>query len=303
MLSRAWIWRVAFHGVVTRLPPTSRHSSPAPGGPTPRTGDEISICGRHFHTGAKVVLWNDPHGFDAYRTHSGPPRDAPDRLVRYGSSRRAQPPGDGAPGRSSGWEVSELAEVVTQVVLHYDAAGTSRKCFEILHEVRGLSCHFLLDLDGIIYQTLDVMERAWHAGIANARSVGIEIANIGAYPAERTLATRHRRTYPDRPVPPAHSPVRGNVQGADLVQYPFTDEQYDALGKLVAALCRVLDIPAAAPRDPDGGIRSAVLESEQAIRDFEGILGHFHVYAEKVDPGPAFDWDRLFRALAGYGVR
>src|SRR5262245_16050910 len=35
----------------------------------PRQGDEIVVCGQYFHTGgAKVVLWTDPGGFDAYRT-------------------------------------------------------------------------------------------------------------------------------------------------------------------------------------------------------------------------------------------
>ena len=33
-----------------------------------RKGDEIVICGQYFHTGAPVVLWTDPGGYDAYRT-------------------------------------------------------------------------------------------------------------------------------------------------------------------------------------------------------------------------------------------
>jgi N-acetyl-anhydromuramyl-L-alanine amidase AmpD len=37
----------------------------------------------------------------------------------------------------------------------------------------------MLDLDGTIYQTLDLKERASHATIANSRSIGIEIANMG----------------------------------------------------------------------------------------------------------------------------
>jgi hypothetical protein len=53
--------------------------------------------------------------------------------------------------------------------------------FKVLHDVRGLSVHFMLDLDGTIYQTLDLKERAWHATTSNSRSVGIEMANIGAY--------------------------------------------------------------------------------------------------------------------------
>src|SRR5881394_2608917 len=45
------------------LPACSR-----PGAELPRRGDEIMVCGRLFHTGAPVVLWTDPGGYDAYRT-------------------------------------------------------------------------------------------------------------------------------------------------------------------------------------------------------------------------------------------
>src|SRR6187551_479485 len=33
-----------------------------------RSGDEIMVCGQLVHTGAPVVLWTDPGGYDAYRT-------------------------------------------------------------------------------------------------------------------------------------------------------------------------------------------------------------------------------------------
>src|ERR1043166_7848094 len=42
--------------------------APRPGAELPRRGDEIMVCGRLFHTGAPVVLWTDPGGYDAYRT-------------------------------------------------------------------------------------------------------------------------------------------------------------------------------------------------------------------------------------------
>ena len=32
-----------------------------------RSGDEIMVCGQLYHTTAKVVLWTDPGGYDAYR--------------------------------------------------------------------------------------------------------------------------------------------------------------------------------------------------------------------------------------------
>src|SRR3954453_11354583 len=33
-----------------------------------RHGDEIVIAGQLYHTGAPIVLWTDPGGYDAYRT-------------------------------------------------------------------------------------------------------------------------------------------------------------------------------------------------------------------------------------------
>ena len=85
--------------------------------------------------------------------------------------------------RGGGWDLPLLQSVVDQFVLHFDDCGSSRTCFQMLQDDRDLSVHFMLDLDGTIYQTLDLKERACHATTSNDRSVGVEIANIGAYPA------------------------------------------------------------------------------------------------------------------------
>ncbi len=269
--------------------------------PGPRTGDEVRVCGELFHTGTRVVLWDDPGGYDAtlrrcfFHPGRAAPSRAPGRIARYGRRRGAPPPGEPFP-------VETLRSLVTQIVLHYDAAGTSRRCFEVLQDIRGLSCHFLLDLDGTVYQTLDLRERAWHAGSANDRSVGVEIANIGAYRDRAAV----ERWYARHPLPSGagggRGLVRGSVKGRDLWQHDFTDAQYRALGRLVAALCRVLDVPPAFPRDARGRVIAATLPPGEA-REFRGILGHLHLSPGKIDPGPAFDWERLFAALGRGGVR
>lgn len=170
-----------------------------------RRGDEIVVAGRMFHTGVPVVLWTDPGGYDAYRTEKrfvpwakaawrAPAKneDSPDSPARFGvrfAPRPERGETDTAPltadeferVRGGGWDLELLRQHVDQFVLHYDVCGTSRQCFRVLHDFRGLSVHFMIDIDGTIYQTLDVKEKAWHATIANNRSVGVEIANMGAY--------------------------------------------------------------------------------------------------------------------------
>ena len=199
----------------------------------------------------RVVLWSEPNGF---------------RATKYGE-RRGE---------------------VRQIVLHYDAAGTSAQCFKVL-ERRGLSCHFLVDLDGTVYQTVDTSARAYQAGTFNDGSVGIEIANVGAYAKREEVERLHpippgvaRPAYV--PPPARRGPLRGRIHGTDLWQHDYTDAQYEALGHLVAALCGALDIPAQAPRE------AGVLPSPAA---WHGIVGHYHLTTDKLDPGPAFDWDRF----------
>jgi N-acetyl-anhydromuramyl-L-alanine amidase AmpD len=273
-------------------------ASVAPGDPVNLIGDEISIAGRLFHTGTRVVRWTEPGGFDAYRLHRHAepeivaPADEPERTARFDTFRGGLDPATAARVRERGFDLPDLCRVVRQVVLHYDAAGSASKCFTILHDRRGLSCHFLLDLDGTVYQTLDVKERAWHAGPANDRSVGIEIANLGAYPDREALG-------PSGPGEP--EPERGRIRGRELWQRPFTDAQYEALSRLVFALCRVLAIPAVAPRDAAGRVIENDLPPVEEMIRFPGLVAHFHVSAAKVDPGPAFDWDRLFLEIGRWG--
>jgi N-acetyl-anhydromuramyl-L-alanine amidase AmpD len=261
-----------------------------------------------------VVLWNDPRGYDAYRLE--PRFGDGDREPRanYGSFRRQLPDQLRARVQDRGWTLEELQEVVHLFVLHYDVAGTSRHCFEILHDQRNLSVHFLLDLDGTIYQTLDLKERAWHATIANDHSVGIEIAHPGAYPAADHPAfttwygedeSGPRMLFPPGigdpglrdpdyvPRPARPEQVRGSIHGRDYWQYDFTEEQYTALAKLTATLSRVFPrIRLQVPRDGDGRVRNEDL-SPDALHAFEGLVGHLHVQANKQDPGPALRWDLL----------
>ena len=296
-----------------------------PGDPAMRSGDEIVVCGRMFHTTTPVVLWTDAGGYDAYRVerHFGPfdkanePPNGTDAVKtpnRYGSRQRLLPEPERIRIRAEGWDLPTLQRLVDQFVIHFDARGTSRRCYEVLHDLRGLSVHFMLDLDGTLYQTLDLKESARHATIANARSIGIEVANIGAY----AVGTSNPISNWYQPLPGGGVQIRlpatdgepksllsidlrparpnlivGEIQGKQLEQYDFTPPQYEALIKLTASLARVFPkIKLDYPRDPEGRLLTKKLSPAEYAR-YQGVLGHYHVQLDKVDPGPAFEWDRV----------
>ncbi len=302
--------------------------SARPGEPLRRTGDEIVVCGQLFHTGTPVVLWTDPGGYDAYRTERrfGPwnaagyestklnsKEIAGNGPARYGIRQKQIDDATFERIRGGGWDLPTLQNCVDQFVIHYDVCGTSRMCFRTLQDERGLSVHFMLDLDGTIYQTLDLKERAWHATRSNDRSIGIEIANMGAYQNlslirewySRDADGRLRITIPhrfgdgglrmtDKVFRPARNePIDGEIQGLKVRQYDFTPEQYAALTKLTATLCTVFPkITCDAPRQADGRVINHVLTDSQWAT-YQGVLGHYHVDRNKLDPGPAFDWGKV----------
>jgi N-acetylmuramoyl-L-alanine amidase len=303
-------------------------TAPRIGSIAPRTGDEIVAAGKYIHTGTPVVLWTDPGGYDAYRVERRfSPLDEADWKTsqekvkgldmpnRYNMRKTGLTEVEIERLRGGGWDLPTLQRIVDQFVIHFDACGTSRQCFKVLHDIRCLSVHFMLDLDGTIYQTLDLKERAWHATTANSRCVGIEIANMGCYADvaksplpdwyQENADGRVRITIPEKygdggirtpnfvGRPARNESVNGVIQGKELCQYDFTPEQYRALTHLVAVLCTTFPkIKCDYPRDADGKLIPRKLDDAD-LEKYKGILGHYHIQTDKTDPGPALDWDKL----------
>ncbi len=308
-----------------------------PGKHIDKPDDAIIAGGEYFRIGTPVVTWLDVGGFNAYRvdkqfapweeatwdafkdtvpSYGGPQRYGW-RIDRFNNG-RADFTEEEIEAVRRNWPLDKLRDVVDQFVIHYDVCGTAGVCFDVLHDRRFLSVHFMLDVDGTIYQSLDLQERAWHAGTANSRSVGIEITNIGAYPVDgdnpfdRWYASDEKGTYvtipnPDDPRKQQRrpgkyytarpDPVTGTINGSELVMYDLTDEQYDALIKLTAGLIRVFPkIENDYPRDADGNLIVDELSDEE-FAEFAGLIGHFHETNGKTDPGPAFDWERVRKGV------
>lgn len=77
------------------------------------------------------------------------------------------------------------------VVLHYTGMDSAEAALDRLCDPRAeVSAHYVVGLDGRVWQLVDEARRAWHAGRArwgrtldvNSRSVGIEIVNPGLGP-------------------------------------------------------------------------------------------------------------------------
>jgi N-acetyl-anhydromuramyl-L-alanine amidase AmpD len=280
--------------------PAAAAADAAPAPSAAPENDAIVVAGRRFSIGTRVVSWDEPPYFSAYARTPRFDADAP-----AGAGLRFRPGRAGIEGRP---ELASVQHAVDQLVLHFDVCGASDRCFRVLHDVRKLSVHFLLDVDGTLYQTLDLRDQAWHATKANPRSVGVEIANIGAYPTDDAQAL-----WDWYGVEPGAASARvadggvegdadvafvaGVVQGQRLVQAEFTPAQMDALVKLAAGLSRALPrIRPDAPRDAAGRVVDAAL-GDAEFAAFQGILGHFHVQTNKVDPGPAFRWEEFLSAV------
>ncbi len=258
--------------------------------PSASPGSSIIVGGQPFEVGRPVVLWSDPQGFDAYQVRcidqSGGCCDTDSKRygVRKGVERRG---------------LDELRGVVSQLVLHFDGCVNSRSCFKSMHNRSrpagsagcGLSAHFMIDADGTIYQTLDLVERAYHAEEANSVSVGVEICNRG-----RVDQTEWPKLPPDYRTRPTRDVV---INGSHHLAYEFRPEQYDAIIALARTLLRVFPrIKPIIPERDDGQPSTDTLPDP--VR-FAGILGHLHVdlQKQKWDPG-ALDWKRILRALNGF---
>src|SRR5699024_10191103 len=107
-----------------------------------RSGDEIVVAGQFFHTGAPVVLWFAPNGYDAYRQarwFDKRPNKASEYKPAEKNSHYYVPFHYGIRDvnswskselyklRRGQWALGQLRGVINKIVLHYDACGTSQR--------------------------------------------------------------------------------------------------------------------------------------------------------------------------------
>lgn len=158
----------------------------------------------------------------------------------------------------------------TQIVLHW--TGTENPPLRVYENLKQskLSVHYVISVEGLIYQFADEEHVTYHAGPANETSIGIEIICQGLW--HRDLVTK-RAQY--------NATVHGQM--VTILDY------YPAQGRTVLDLCSWITDRWQIPRvvaDPNN------LDVLPDWQQFKGVLGHCHIAKSKPDPGP-----RILEAL------
>lgn len=254
------------------------------------TNTSIVVCGKKFDIGTNVILWNDSGGFNAYDTsryvyqeqdrQTGKMQTTIVEGKRYDSRAFFGTP-----------DLKKLQNIITQFVLHHSGLYRAKDTFTTLHCQRRLSVHFILDDDGTLYQTLDLVEKAWQAGSNNKMSVGIEIDS-------RAVASRFPEAYGEnnrlkyKVLPRLKRLDKINNQWC--LGYEYNDKQYSTLIRLGAALIQIFpQIVADFPRTSTGKIIKSELLNPTAYR---GFIGHYNITSTKIDP-ISFDHERFLRGV------
>lgn len=195
-------------------------------------------------------------------------------------------------------ELDMLGEALYQVALHHDVTTSATDTYSVLC-TRGLSTHFVVNYDGVLYQMMDPYHTAWATGENNNMCVAIDMNNP-VYPELRDIdpAAGKREIY------------QGKINGSVKTMLGYTEEQYETLIALFKALITPIQVPGEEPWIPMSAFAAncfpPISESGEVInrllRDstqFKGFLGHYHCSSNKWDPGPAFDWMRVLSGIKG----
>ncbi len=193
--------------------------------------------------------------------------------------------------------LADVQKLIKKFVLHHDGLDSSRSCWNVLHNERGLSCHYLIDNDGTIYQTLDLAFMGFHAAKYNVDSIGVEFCNRGDYKLDPLF-------YSKRGMPRVDTLCK--INGHTIKAWDYTQAQKDAMQFLAGVLVHHLpELPLEYPTEPGSskpywgtlGPVDAVGDSFPAS-EFRGYVGHYHLTTRKWDPGP-FNFQGFIDKLRG----
>jgi N-acetyl-anhydromuramyl-L-alanine amidase AmpD len=162
-----------------------------------------------------------------------------------------------------------------------------------------VSVPFVIGRNGIIYNLFASKYWSYHLGpgarggntAMSKECIGIEISNIGPL---KKIGDNLVTTYSDTDIycqmaetqyfTRLNTPYRGFEYFAT-----FTAAQYEAIRQLLTFLCAKYSLPRKFVNEP---ARYQVM-TDAEFANYKGIVSHVNCRTDKVDIGPAFDWDRI----------
>lgn len=205
--------------------------------------------------------------------------------------RGAPEDGSAGPEVDRTWRLPEgqyVAEALAKdlIVLHHTAGASARSTFDWWRETGDrIATAYIVERDGTIQEVFDPRFWAFHLGLKNSggrvdrRSIGIEMASEGWLEERDGGLFAFGRRF-EGEVYDHRQPWREHRFWA-----AYTPAQTDSVIGLVDHLCRVFHVPRRTP--------GAHLGFDPSLFDFQGIVGHHHLRADKSDVHPGFPWDDL----------
>jgi hypothetical protein len=194
------------------------------------------------------------------------------------------------------------------IALHHTVCDSARTTLAIWRrdtaaggKPKRIATAFVIDRDGTIFEAFDPAAWAWQFGLRwpreervafEQRFIGIEITSEGGLREHegRLYAYGRVSQHFEKPASEAldcGTPYRG-YRWFDR----YEPEQLDALGRLMDELCTRFSIPRVYPEQP-------YHYYGEALRSFEGVIGHAMVRSDKSDPAPDPRLWQTLREMAG----
>jgi N-acetyl-anhydromuramyl-L-alanine amidase AmpD len=195
----------------------------------------------------------------------------------------------------------QVETVKKKIVLHFTMGYLKGDIGTLTNQ--HVSVPFVIGRNGNIYNLFASKYWSYHLGpgaiggnsAMSKECIGIEISNIGPL---KLVGSNLVTTYSDSDVyctlaeTQYYTKLPAKYRGYEYFA-TFTAAQYEAISKLIKFLCAKYNIPKKFVNEPE---RYEIM-TELGFVGFTGIVTHVNCRKDKVDIGPAFDWNRVITAV------